>query len=483
MKAGRRTILVHGFGTYAIVYRHMIALAKSVAPDVEWAMILPSSHHMDAIHSVIEPDRVLCLENERARRLPELTDLAELAGYYGSIYADIEVEKQVYKHRPAHEQLTRAAEAYRIYKKFVQRINPTHVLMAHVETFEGKALVAIAGELNIPLMVPSELRNLGGMMLSPDTGEGMPVYRRAGLEHLAQARKFISEFRHNPKPATNPDLFSKPGEQPLPLYLKPLPQRVWGTVTRILRNPRMFEPALLSTSFKLTFPQIRDTIRGIRAYWNKRCFDISGLNSLPDKFIYYPLQTTPESSINTPAPYYIDQMRAIDAIRLAMPSDHVLVVKEHWASVGVRPPSFYAVLSRKAGIRIAHYSMSSIDLIRRARLTISVTGSATLEAFLLGCPSLVLGRCFVSQYLGGVCGVQELPHAIVRVSQNPPSDEAVVNALAEIYSVRYECVFRPADEPGFYGNRPANIRRLLAAILDHADRLEPYQRRAVAASS
>ena len=51
--------------------------------------------------------------------------------------------------------------------------------------------------------------------------------------------------------------------------------------------------------------------------------------ALPKRFIYYPLQVTPEASINTPAPYYVDQMRAIDALRLAMPPDCALVVKEH----------------------------------------------------------------------------------------------------------------------------------------------------------
>jgi hypothetical protein len=45
-------------------------------------------------------------------------------------------------------------------------------------------------------------------------------------------------------------------------------------------------------------------------------------------------------------------------------------------------------------------------------------------------------------------------------------------ALAEIYSVRYECVFRPADKPGHFGNRPENMKRMVRAGLDHIKRLD-----------
>ncbi len=469
------SIAIHGYGTYAALYRNMIEHAKIAAPDVEWAMILPTSHHLDAVGEVLPPDRLLCLENLQSRRLPAETDPSEFIQYGGNVYADIETEKKVYKHRPASEQVARAAEAYKIYRAFLERIKPTHLLFAHVETFEGKMLFSVAKELNISPILPVDLRSFGGVAFCSGPDEALPGYRIANKVFASQAALFLDEFRKNPKPSWNPGMFALAvDDDPLPLYEKPFWQRALGFAKRTLKNPNLFEPALLSTSLKYTFPKAVEAIRGVRAARNRQEFDLETLVEVPDKFIYYPLQTTPESSINTPAPYFIDQTRAIDAIRFAMPSDSTLIVKEHWASLNIRPRSFYKALRRKAGVKVVHSSLSSVELIKRARLTISVTGSATLEAYLLGRPSLVLGGCFIASYLGGVCSIDSLANRMQYAIDNPPRDEDVLKAIAEIYDTRYECVIRPADEPGYYSNRPENIRRMLKAVLDHIERSEKF---------
>src|SRR5207248_9463396 len=119
--------------------------------------------------------------------------------------------------------------------------------------------------------------------------------------------------------------------------------------------------------------------------------------------------------------------------------------------------AYYQALRRRAGVLVARCDLPSLRLIERAGLTISVTGTATLEAFLLGRPSLVLGHSFIVEYLGGVCSLQELPERIRRTFNSCPSDERVIAGLAEIFSVRYPCVFRPADEEGSNATRPENI--------------------------
>ncbi|EKS36377.1 hypothetical protein [Afipia broomeae] len=465
------SIAIHGYGTYAALYRNLIEHAKIAAPDVDWAMILPTSHHLDAVREVLPPDRLLCLEYMQSRTLPEDTHPSEFTEYAGNVYADIETEKKVYKHRPASEQVARAAEAYKIYRAFLKRIKPTHLLFAHVETFEGKMLFSIAKELNISAILPVDLRSFGGTAFCSGPDETLPSYRTANKAFVSQSARFLDDFRKNPKPSWNPGMFALPvGDEPLPLYEKPFLQRALSFAKRTLKNPDLFEPVLLATSVKYAFPKAVEAFRSIRASRNRRQFDLETLEELPAKFVYYPLQTTPESSINTPAPYFIDQMRAIDAIRFAMPSDCTLIVKEHWASLNIRPGSFYKALRRKAGVKVVHSNLSSVELIKRAQLTISVTGSATLEAYLLGRPSLVLGGCFIASYLGGVCSIDSLASRVQHAIENPPRDEDVLKALTEIYDARYECLIRPADEPGYYSNRPENIRRMLNSILDHIER-------------
>jgi hypothetical protein len=466
----RLKIAIYGFGTYAILYRHMIAHAQSVAPDIGWAMVLPTSHHLDAISELLDRSDILCLEERQARTAPPLRDLHELQNYSGNLYADIEAAKQVFKHRLGSEQVARAAEVYRIYKQFVTDSGATHLLYSHVETMDGKILVSLAQELGIPALLPTDLRNIGGMCFSPDAGESLPVYRKAEPDHIRAAGAFLAEFRTRPKAALNL-VPSEAGESTLPLYQKPMPRRVWNYAKRTARNPGLFEPSLLAISAKYAFPRLREQLRGMRARRNRGVYDFSDLSELPAKFIYYPLQVTPESSINTPAPYYIDQLRAIDLIRFAMPSDCTLVVKEHPASIGVRSAAFYEKLKRIAGVRVAHCNLPSMELIRRAGVTISVTGTATLEAFLLGRSSLVLGSSFIAEYLGGVCSADQLQERIAQALSSKPTDEHIVNALAGIFSARYLCVFRPPDEEGNLAARPENVKRLFEAVLDHIGRL------------
>src|SRR5262249_19659729 len=154
---------------------------------------------------------------------------------------------------------------------------------------------------------------------------------------------------------------------------------------------------------------------------------------LPSRFVYYPLQMTPESSINTPAPYFVDQTRAIDAIRFAMPNDHMLVVKEHPAAIATstRPRSFMQALRRRAGVTVVDYRTDGGTLIDRAALTVSVTGTSTLEAFLLGRPALTLGPSLIATYIGGVAPLGSLPTRISDAIGSRPDDDAIVHAIAE----------------------------------------------------
>jgi hypothetical protein len=233
----------------------------------------------------------------------------------------------------------------------------------------------------------------------------------------------------------------------------------------------MFEWDHLRASFLNNLPFVRDTVWSLRARAAKRQYDVRTTDELPSRFIYYPLQMTPESSINNPAPYFVDQMRAIDAIRLSMPNDCLLVVKEHPAAIITRPTGFVRALSRRAGVVVAHVRMSSSELIRRAACTISVTGTATMEAFLMGRPAIMLGPSLIADYLGGPCPIDGLRQRILDVMANPPADDYVRRAVAEILSVRRDFTFVAPRYPGEPALRRNNIEAMARAMIEHMQRI------------
>lgn len=463
-------IVLHGFGTFAVIFRHVIAAARTVAPEIGWAVVLPTPHYRDLMREVLADDDILSLEDHLSRALEPMRETAELGAYIGNIFADIEAEKRQFKHRPGWKQLARAAEIYRIYKHFLQRVAPTHVLISQVEGFEGKMLASLAKELGLPVLVPIPGRNFGGSYFSAGVSEALPAGRHTSPELFAEARRFLERFRTvGTAPSGLPEQVDASDEQ-LSDLRKPLMARTLGFVRRSVTRPDLFEIDNLRAGLLNNLPAVRDRWWRLKSAMAERFHDIDDIAELPPRFIYYPLQVSPESSINTPAPYFLDQLRAIDAIRFAMPNDHLLVVKEHPAAISQRPHAFMRALRRRAGVIVIHYRSSSRALIERSACTISVTGTATLEAFLLGQPALSLGPNIISEYLGGVCPLDQLGARIVRAIAQSPDDDSVLQAVAEIFSVRYDFVFRAPGHPDEPVLRRSNIERFLAALLDHIRR-------------
>jgi hypothetical protein len=459
-------IVLHGFGTYAVVFRHLVEIARRTVPELEWAVILPTPHHRDVMRAVLRDEDILSLQDHQARRLEPVRDTSHLESYVGSIFTDIETEKRHLKHRPAWQQLARADEIYRIYKAFLQRVQPTHVLISQIEAYEAKMLVGLARELGIRPIVPTYVRIAGGSFFSASAFETLPAHRSASPQLLEEARAFIRQYRAATMPAVRrPD--RNEIDERLDDFHKPLVERTLSFVRRSVARPDLFEIDALRTGVLNNLPTLRDSWWRLRIAATARQYDIDRLEGLPPRFVYYPLQTTPESSINTPAPYFVDQLRAIDAIRFAMPNDHLLVVKEHPGAIPIRALSFMRSLRRRAGVVVAHYRTDSRALIERAACTLSVTGTATLEAFLLGKPSLSLGPNLISEYLGGSCPIERLAERICDSIAHPPTDDAVAQALAEIFSVRHDFFFHSPGLPDEPVLRRRNIERMLAGLLDH----------------
>lgn len=460
-------VILHGFGSFPIVFWYMIRHARVTNVPIDWAIILTTDHHRERFVKLLGAERVAVLDQSGEELQSGVADLI----YPGALYRDIEAEKRTFKYARASRQYARAMGIYRQLADFIAGFGPTHALVSQVEGFDGKAFIAAARAYGAEVVVPTSCRNLGGIFFSPDDVESLPVYANGGVEHdRMSAQAFIESFRHAPKPARwSPDVS---GDEVLDSFVPPLPVRASAAVRRWLTTPGGFQWDYLRASFLNNLPLLRDGIWAARRRFNARHCDVHSLGELPEKFIFYPLQYTPESSINTPAPYFLDQFRAIDAIRFAMPSDCVLVVKEHPACIVLREGSFVRRLQRTGGVVVAHYGLSSLELVKRAGLTISVTGTATLEALLLGRRAITLGGSLVSSMLGGVSSLGDLPARIARDTGASIPDAAVVEAIATLFNVRYEASFGSPGTPGEPVLRSKNIACLTEAFLDHCRRIQ-----------
>ena len=477
-------IALYGFGSQPIVHRHLIDLAAQQKVPLTWCAILNTPHYRKIIGEVIPADEILDVFRALPR-VPVGGDLSCLSRYPGSLAEDLGAQKWTLRRRSGRWLLDRAIDHYKLYKAFLVERGATHLMMSTIETPEEKIAAAAAQELGLGVIAPVDMRSITGTYFSTDCYETPPAYAAANAESRAKAAEFIDRFRKSPTlaRALPPEIAAITDRTTLPAYLPSLWRRAVRFAKIAMERPDIFDAELVRIALMAYGTPVRKIVRGTRKRRNARQYDIADVESLPQRFVFYPLHLTPESAINTPAPYFVDQMRLIDLLRFAMPSDHLLAVKEHPTCLEFRPTSFMRDLRKLPGVVVVKPSIPATEVIKHAALTVTVTGTATLEAFLLGRPAMALGGGLPAAATSRVSTIASLRDEIRCAIDKPPSDEFVTEQIAKLMSVRYPFSFDQPHHPGEPMLRLHNVQGFLSALMDHLERersLQPAKTRSIA---
>ena len=118
-----------------------------------------------------------------------------------------------------------------------------------------------------------------------------------------------------------------------------------------------------------------------------------------NRYVYFALMHEPERTSNPDAGVFHDQLIAILSLRKILPSDILLVVKEHPTQFYLeergakgRSPLFYSALKNIDGVRFLGPFEDSNKLIKNAIFSTSLTGTVALESAIIGKPGLILGK-------------------------------------------------------------------------------------------
>jgi hypothetical protein len=465
-------IAFYDFGSTAIMHRHLIGMARSEGAAVSFCAIQPNPYYRAITREALDPAEILDVFSALPRRQTN-SDPSVLTPYHGGFIEDLAALKRTLRlDRSGNWWFDHGIATYQLFREFLARRQATHLFMPTIETPEAKIAVAVARELGMGVVVPTDMRNISGGYFACDCTETPPLYAEATADTRARAAQFVRDFREKPLPARRlPEVKpNDPDYEIIERHLPPFWKRSLRFAHAAFERPDLFEPTVIRLSLMRNFAWIREPIRRQRARRNAGQYDIGNLADLPKRFIYYPLHFTPEASINTPAPFYVDQMRAIDALRLGMPNGCILVVKEHPACLPLRSTAFLRKLRRVPGVVVANVRIPSLELMKRAALTATVTGTAALEAFLLGCPAMLLGPALPSWLIGTHPPGNDVRAAIAAAIDKPPSDEFIVERLAKFLSVQYPFAYGSVHEPGEPVLRRGNMRHMWEALKDHLER-------------
>jgi hypothetical protein len=109
-------------------------------------------------------------------------------------------------------------------------------------------------------------------------------------------------------------------------------------------------------------------------------------------YIFFPLHLEPERATTSFSPEFFDQMFAVLNISKELPAGKFLVIKEHLFSIPVRPKYFYRQLKDIHNVLIANPFEKSFGYIKNAKGVVALTGTAGLEASVMGIPVISFGQ-------------------------------------------------------------------------------------------
>ena len=463
-------ICIYTYSVTAYFFRALVDACAAAGDQVEWSFIFPQGHFRHLFRGVVPPERQCYLYADFATRYARCGEpLVErgLAAAEGLVVALMK-DKDGYNRLDKDEQLRRAATIHDCYETFLDRVRPDFVLFPDLEVVDGFVLMNLCRARGIGVLYFASLRFLGRSFYSADPYETLPAYFGAYDEDdLAAARAALSAFRE--RRDYQPGAAYKPAPPPRPTLWR----RIIVTAWLRLRFERLH-----ASEETLRLRVKRNWLRTVNKFrrWRfarlaTRYFD--PVSAVPANYVYYALHYTPESSINGLEPYFVDQLRAVDALLLNLPPGCRLVVKEHPAIVGVRPLRFYRALRRRPGLVLIHPSVDSRLLVEGAAVVATVTGTVALEAWLLGKPCLIFGRTFFAHLCRRAPALYELRAAMTDLiaTHAPASEEQKEIEIAKLLNIGADFVIGdPWVNPRT--TAPENVAAARRHLWRHLARLE-----------
>jgi len=122
-------------------------------------------------------------------------------------------------------------------------------------------------------------------------------------------------------------------------------------------------------------------------------FCLDNINELEaKKGIFVALHMEPEATLLMYSPWLRNQVEFVRLLSVCSPIGTMIYVKENPKMIGVRDVSYYTQLSEIPNVILVSDEIESSELISKTSITASVCGTVTIEAFLLGKPTITLGK-------------------------------------------------------------------------------------------
>ena len=133
------------------------------------------------------------------------------------------------------------------------------------------------------------------------------------------------------------------------------------------------------------------------------------------------------------SPEFSNSLEAISWVSKSLPSNYLLIVKEHPLSYGVRSKTYYDFLRQIPNVMLSHPKIDSWDWIKKSSFVATITGTAGFEGVYLNKPILSFGMHQV---------INKLP--TVQYASDYKTTKMAVIQILKLRKIHYFFEFRPA---------------------------------------
>ena len=283
---------------------------------------------------------------------------------------------------------------------YLNNVKPDYIFFPIIESTDAMIAFEIAKYLNIKTICYSHGRLINKSFFSSSYNETLPEYYKeikSNQRNEIEAKNIVQNFRNNPIP-----LKYKYDSSSTDILVDEIQDNALKRLFLAFKNKYTIEKhnkflkiwvKILVFFERLVVPLESFFYSFIEKYYLK------SVKTIPENFIFFPLHFSPESSINTPSPFYIDQIRVIDKILLTKEDNSLLIIKEHPAMFNKRSLSFYNQINKIPFVKIINKEISSIEILKKCSKVYSVTGTVCMEAFFLEKDWEQFGENFLSSWI------------------------------------------------------------------------------------
>ena len=156
---------------------------------------------------------------------------------------------------------------------------------------------------------------------------------------------------------------------------------------------RFFKNLILNPESNFMAPtRMQRFIINLNYYFRLNYQNKNSLSVLPkNKYVYYPLATTPEASTLIRGIDFYDELSNIKLISLNIPINYKLVVKLHPNMKGRNTIKFLKEVNKIFNIHLVNHHVSSYEILKNAECIITAAGTTGLESLALGKKTVIIG--------------------------------------------------------------------------------------------